>query len=182
MNPRRKNPIARLPKAARDVINRMLADGATLEQIRQQLGEGTEGVGEPELRDWKKGGHRAWLKQQERLEDMRAKREFALELAREGQGVEFQEAGWQLAANQIYELLMGFDQKTLKTRLKGSPEHYGRLLNALFRLGDSGLKYERYRAEVAERKARIQAELARAGEGGISAETRQWIEEQLRLL
>lgn len=49
-------------------------------------------------------------------------------------------------------------------------------------VSDGHRKYERYRAEVAERKTRIENEVARSKGGGLSRETRRRIEAELKLL
>src|SRR5207247_746677 len=68
----------------------------------------------------------------------------------------------QVAAAQIYELLCVFDPSSLKEDLIGDSQKYARLVNVLARLGDGADKYTRYRAQVAECKARLAQELRRA--------------------
>jgi len=58
-----------------------------------------------------------------------------------------------------------------KAALRHGSENYTRLINALFRLSDGGIKLERYRAEIAERKAAIAKRTRRAGPGGLSPGT-----------
>src|SRR5207249_6381370 len=101
-----------------------------------------------QLRGWRERGYEDWLKQQQRLADMKVNREFALELAKANKGKALEEAALQVAAAQIYEVLMNFDATTLKEKLAGDPVNYTRLIHALAKLSDGGLKYERYRAEV----------------------------------
>ena len=51
------------------------------------------------------------------------------------------------------------------------------------RLSEGGLKYERYRAEVAERKASMDQELTAAAKtGGVSPEFLEFMERELKLL
>ena len=179
---RRKGRIARLPKTVRDTLNQFILDGVSYPNIIRQLGDHGKGLNQQNLCNWKHGGHKDWLKQLDRLENMRAAREFALDVLRDHQDTTISEATLQLAASQIYEVITEFDPKTLKKQLRGDPENYARLVNTLFRLTDSGLKYERYRAEVAQRKANIEKELALSEPGGITPETRRRIEQELKLM
>lgn len=180
---RRTGKIARLPKDLRDVINLMLRDGATNDEIRERLAFHKSELNDQNILNWREGGYVDWQGEQERLEDMRDRREFALRIVKENEGSAVHEAGLQIAASQIYELLSDFDVGTLKEKLAGDPENYSRVVNAMAKLSDSGLKYERYHAEVQATKQRIEAELGRArNKGGIQPETLERIEAELKLL
>jgi hypothetical protein len=179
----RKGKIARLPKETRDVVNMMIRDGATYQQINQMLEKhDCFGVGEQNLTNWREGGYQDWLKEQERLEDMRAKREFALEVVRQNEGSKIHEATLQLAASQLYEVITEFDLGGLKGLLREQPENYARLVNSLAKLSQSGLEYEKYREGVRAAKEAIQAKLATAKGGGLAPETISFIEEKLGLM
>lgn len=183
MSRSRTGKIARLPKNFRDIVNLMLRDGATYTQIRSKLGEHGADLNDQNIQAWREGGYVDWLNEQERLDDMKAKREFALEVVKQNEGSQIHEAGLQIAATQIYELLSDFDVTTLKEKLAESPENYSRVVNAMAKLSDSGLKYERYHAEVQAAKARIDKELSAAkSKGGITPETLEKIEHELKLL
>ena len=179
---RRKGKIARIPKIIRDSLNQMILDGLPYRKIIEQLGEHGKGLNQQNLTNWKKGGHQDWLDQLARLDDMRSKREFALDIVRENAGSEVQEASVQIAASQIYQILMDYDLRALKKRLKSDPENYARVINALSKLSEGGLKFERYRAEVALRKANIEKEIDRSKQNGITPETLQRIEHELSLM
>jgi hypothetical protein len=182
MNRRPSSTIFCLPPDLRHQVNVMLRDGARYAEIIRKMAEAGQTLTKKMLVCWRRDGHPAWLKEQQRLEEMQLKREFALQMVRENSGTAVQEAGLQLAAVQIYELLMDLNPKSLKKKLTGDPANYMRLVTVLTRLSDGGLKYERYRAEVAERKARIEAELTRAEGKGISPKTKLAIENELKLL
>ena len=182
MKKRANGKVAQRPKVVRDRINQMILDGVIYPRILEALGEDGKGLAKSHLINWRKTGHQDWLKQQERLEYMRSIREFAMEAARGNEGSVLHEAGLQLAAAQVYELLMDFEPESLKAKLKGSPENYARLVTVLSRLSEGGLKYERYRAQVALHKANIQKELANSEPGGITPETRRRIEQELNLM
>lgn len=80
MNTTRRGKIARLPRAVRQELNRRLADGEEgkklvawlngLPEVRAIVaGEfGGQPIREQSLSEWRKGGHRDWLAQQEALE------------------------------------------------------------------------------------------------------------------
>jgi hypothetical protein len=121
------------------------------------------------------------LREQERLQRLRTLREFALEIMKD-ESSRLKEAGIEIAAAQIYELLADFDPLSLREKLDGDPAQFARIVGALARLSDGGLKYERYRAEVAERKAEIERDLAKAGPGGLTPEAVAEIERKVRLL
>src|SRR4051812_972067 len=177
---RRRSKIANLPKEQRDEINRMLNDGFMYKDIMARVLEFGLVLNTENLTRWCRAGFRDWIEEQERLAEMSAKRELALDVVKMNGGESVQEAGLQLASMQIYELLMALNPKNLKNHVEGDPVNYARVLAALTRLGDGGLKYERYRAEVAERKANIERELtsASAPASGIPPQTRARIEEE----
>ena len=174
--------IARLPKLLRDQINVMLRDGLSYPDILKRLGSARADLNRRSLMDWRKGGHQEWLHEERRLDDLRECREFALRIVKDHEGKAVQEAGLQLAATHIYEVLTDFDPAILWEMLTDDPENYARIVRLLTHISDGGLKYERYRAQVAERKAKLEQEIAGAREGGITAETLRRIEEQIKLL
>lgn len=181
---RRTGKIARLPKVLRDLVNTMIRDGVPYPEIIQNLGDAGTGLRQLNVSRWKQGGFQDWLKEQQRLEAMGSKRQFALDVIRQHPPNQAHQANLELAASQIYELLTDLDLATLKEKLTtGAPDQYTHIVNALSRLSEEGLKYERYRAEVAERKERIRKELeAGSQKGGLRPETRKMIEEELNLL
>jgi hypothetical protein len=178
----RRGKIARLPREKRELVNRMLLDGATFEQIKEALGEDGKDLIDQNLTNWRQGGYQDWLREQERLEEMRLKREFALRVVQENEGSLVHEAGMQIAAAQIYEILNEFDLSKLKEEIQADPANFSRLINALAKLSDTGLKYERYRAEVKAAKERMLAEIGEGKRRGITTETIERIERELRLL
>ncbi len=111
---RGKGKIARLPKKVRDQINQMIDDGLPYGQIIQQLGEFGIGLSEKNISNWKNGRHQAWLNQQERLDRMRVRQEFAMDLVREDGGATTRQAAFQIAGLQLCDLLDDFDSVFLK--------------------------------------------------------------------
>lgn len=74
----RKGKIARLPYETREEINRRLLDGQTAAQINDWLGT-VKAAGAPfsdqNFTNWRHGGYRDWLAEQERLHTIRANAE-----------------------------------------------------------------------------------------------------------
>ncbi len=181
---RRTGAIANMPKVLRDEINRMLEDGVIYPQIVARVAQQGHEINKFHLMTWRQGGYQDWLREQDRLADMRIMREFAQDVVRENQGKDLQEAAIQIAASHIYQVLMEYNPKKLKRHLEaGDSVAYARLVTALAKLSDGGLKYERYRAEVVEKKERMQKLLDQAKGGhGMSDEELAEFERLLNLM
>jgi hypothetical protein len=107
----------------------------------------------------------------ERMTQWITLRDWARELLDQHKGKEIQEAAMQLAASQICEVLKNFDVEELTKKIKkGNPDDYARLILSLWRLTDGGLKYEKYRAEVAETKAKLEQSLKASESSGMTPE------------
>src|SRR4051812_24841372 len=114
----RTGKIARLPKAVRDTINQMICDGFTYLEIIHALGDVGKGMLENNLATWKAGGYQDWLKEQQRLDEMRVQQEFAIDLVRANDGTETHQAALQVAALRVLDVLSQFDSKNLKAALQ----------------------------------------------------------------
>lgn len=132
----RQGKIARLPHALRDQVNRRLLDGEHAEEILSWLNsqpqaiatwkdhfEGAE-ANSQNLSAWRLGGHADWLQQREKVEDLKALSEFALDLARAGGSIS--EGAAAIAAGQILE--------TLETAAESEDTDLSELTIALSRL------------------------------------------------
>jgi hypothetical protein len=92
---------------------------------------------------WKKfGGYRDWLRDQQRIEECRLRHELALDLARSAEGLASYQAAPKFAVAQICQTIIDLGPEGLKEAMQGSPLNCFRLLNALARLINSGLKCE----------------------------------------
>jgi hypothetical protein len=191
----RTGKIARLPKELRDVVNLMLRDGAAARVVIQKLeeakahgaksadGQPIEIPNEVNVTAWVQGGYQDWLAQQERLSDMQAKRDFALEIVKQNEGSKLHEATLHLAASQLYDALEDFDVKHLKELLADKPENFAQVVNSLAKLSKGALDVQKYKDLVREQKAKIEAAVAEGkSQGGFSTETIEKIERELRLL
>lgn len=171
-----------LPAAVCEKIDRLLDEDRPGEEILAELRkEGIE-LSPTEVRTWQESRETERLNQREQLEKFRRLRRFAAEVVQANLGCQLQELGLHLIASQAYELLSALDPRRLKEQLQDDLALYVHLLNAVSRLSDSGLEYEKYRAELAEKKIRIEKELAAArASGGLSPETVERIERELNL-
>ena len=183
MNAKRTGTVARLPSEARDEINRMLSNGGTYREIIAAMAAKGIKLQKNVLTTWLRGGHQDWLAVEERLTNIERLRDFALRVVKSSEGTVVEEAAMKVAAAQIYELLVNYDPKVLKERLKeGDTSDYAKLVNVMARLSDGGLKHERYRDEVTERKQRIMRELEQGKREGMTKARFARIERNLNLL
>jgi hypothetical protein len=181
--PRRNGNIARLPNATRNRVNKMLRDGAPYQDIIRRLGSKGFGLSKHNLSEWFMGGYQDWLKDNERLELMSARRARAWQIVKANRGQPMQQAALHLAASHVYELLQEFDPETLKENFKGDSADYARIARALSHVSDGSLKHEKHRAKLAELKNKTKPEPDPASEpGGLKPETLRKIEQQASLL
>ena len=191
----RTGKIARLPRDLREQVNTALRDGATAAHVSALIdqaktngaknGDGSEIEipNDQNVTNWREGGYADWLREQERLEGLQAKREFALELVRQNEGSKVPEAAMILAASQISEVLEEFDVAQLKTLLAEAPENYAQVVNALTKLSKGNLDVQKFKDFVAERKREIEKAVTEGkAQGGFSTETIERIERELKLL
>ena len=145
---RRNGKIARLPKETRDMINRMLDDGIPYHVIIDELGEAGEGLNTQNLTNWKQGGYQEWVKNQERIERARIQTEHAIDLLRETDGTasaaKVVEACRMVGATQLMEAMLEHGDDAVKKMLVDKPDTYIRILNAVCRLSDSGIRCEEH--------------------------------------
>ena len=183
MSDRRNGKIARLPFTVRTTVNEKLRDGVTYSSIILWLAEeGHQGINEQNLSNWKEGGHADWLREQERLADMQARREFAMKIVEENRGSSVHEANLHLVAGQIYEALSDFDLGGLKELLAEKPEHYAELVGAIAKMSKANVEVQKYKDAVAAALKICQEAKKDTGGGGLSAETIERIEKELKLL
>lgn len=180
----RTGKIARAPFEVRTKVNELMRDGATAAEIITHLaGQGITDVSDSNVSNWRQGGHQDWLKEQERLADMQAKREFALEVVKQNEGSKLHEATLHLAATQIYETITEFDLGNLKNLLAEKPENYAALVNSLAKLSKGALDIEKFKENVRAQKAKIEDALNIAKQGGgLTPDTLKQIEEAAALL
>jgi hypothetical protein len=184
---RRTGKIASLPKVLRDQVNVKLRDGVTYAGIIDFLREDCPDLNAENVSHWFKGsgdaekgsGYLDWLKDQERLEGMRERREFAVEFAKANEGGEIQEAALQLAASHAYEIFTQVDPKELAEQFKEKPELLAPLINATARGFGESQKFRRYRDEV---KKSLDDLAGKSAAGVLSKDDITALQEKLKLL
>jgi hypothetical protein len=174
--------VARLPHDLRHQLNSLIRDGYPYKQLIAKLGDPVKHLTPHNISQWRQNGYRRWLEEQGRIDRIRAFSHAALQIAKEHEGAVIHQANLQSAASQIFEVLSDFDAKSLKTAIDGDAQQYTRICNVLARLGENGLKFERYRTELAEKKEKIQQLLDASKGGGLTDETIAHMEEMLRLM
>ena len=143
---RRNGKIARLPKATRDMINRMLDDGLPYRVILDELGEAGEGINLQNLTNWKQGGYQDWLKNQQLIEQTRAQIESAIDLLHETGDVNpavILQACNLVGATQLLRALLDHGDEAVTKLLMDKPQTYISILNVVCRLADSGLRHDK---------------------------------------
>ena len=186
----RNGKIARLPKELRDIVNRMLDDGANyrsiiieLEKHRHQWPPELADITEDNISNWRAGGYIDYQRDQAVEAELRARREFAITLPDNAEDLRLHEVVLQLGVSNLYHVLAGFNHTAIEAKLADDPKSYSRLINALGRLSRDALDLQKYKDHVRERKERIQAELNKVKKpGGISKEALERIERELNLL
>ena len=178
---RRTGKISRFPKEVRDHLNEMLEDGLPYAEIIQQLGDWGQELTEKNLTTWRQGGHQEWLQEQKRVDSCRTSQELAIDLVRERQGIDSFQAPGKIAAALICEALADIGADTIRAACKTNPSNLVRMLNSLARLTSGGLKCEQHLVNQADRKAQLEKQQAGPKPGGITAQTRETIEQQYRL-
>jgi hypothetical protein len=92
---------------------------------------------------WKKfGGYRDWLRDQQRIHECKIRHELTLDLARNAEGLASYQAAPKVAVAEICQTIIDLGPEGLKEAMRASPLNCFRLLNALARLVNSGLKCE----------------------------------------
>jgi hypothetical protein len=174
--------VARLPHDLRHQLNTLLRDGLTHKQIVASLGDPVKHISPRNLSEWRKLGYKRWLEEQGRVDRIRHLANIAIQIAKEHEGAVIHQANLQSAASQIFEVLSDFDAKSLKDQIDGDPAQYTRICSILARLSENGLKFERYRTELAEKKEKLVQMVQKAKTAGMSEQEFAEFETMLNLM
>lgn len=190
--------IARYPKAERDRICALLRDGARYQDIiatcRKMVEDGLTRAGSNEpveiptevnLTNFKNGRlYKQWLRQQERLDGDRIRRELAMEIVKNNEGSTVSEAALSIAASHIYDVLDDFDVSVLKDRLALKPEELPKLIAALGKVAGGGtLDFDKFKEQVRRAQEAILKVTKQAGErGGLTDDDLAEIERAAKLM
>jgi hypothetical protein len=124
----------------------MIQDGVPYKDIKEQLGEHGAALTEDNISEWKtRGGYETWVAEQFYLDEMRARLDFASELVNKHNSQLLDQASLRIAILRLFNLLSDFDPAVLKPKMADHPGTYTRLLNALCKLTEGDLKFERHR-------------------------------------
>ena len=183
----RTGKIARLLKKHRDRVCEILRDGGSALAVQQYVktlvdagekdgdGNAIKIPDDQNVTNWRgkpgePSGYNDWLKEQRRLDDMRFKREFALEVVRQNEGSKLQEASLHMVAAQIYEVVDEFDLEALKELLAEKPDKFTDVVNSLARIARPTLDFQKYRDAVKREADAILKVTKSANErGGLTA-------------
>ena len=167
----------------------MLRDGATYAAVSKWLEvSGTAGITEDNVRNWHNGhggpsGYLEWMQREERLDAMRRRSEWALEVVKSGDVGQFSEAAILEAASSLFEVSSEFDIGRLKSRLDDDPALYLELTKAIARLAKPELEFRKFKDQVARARKALDAATSDAKRaGGLTDETLRRIEEAAKLL
>ncbi|HEV2207843.1 MAG TPA: hypothetical protein VG167_03660 [Verrucomicrobiae bacterium] len=149
-NLRRNGKIARLPKATRDMLNRMLDDGLPARVIIDELGDAGKGLNAQNLTNWVQGGYQDYLKQQAELERAKALVQSVIDLLREGGEPDLpnvRHACNYVAALQLFQAIREHGDLALKNLFQSTPSKYLNVIHALCHQSDSILKIQKHRLQ-----------------------------------
>lgn len=139
--PTPRGKIGRLSDAQRARINGLIRDNKTADEIIAVCAaSGLPGVTPQNVSAWKRFGYEKWLKDQQRLDAMAARREFSRTLINEaleegGDALALaSDAASAMAVDQISDALEEFDTGALKAMLHEKPENFAVLISALAKL------------------------------------------------
>ncbi len=179
---RRRSKIGRLPKAVRDKMNFMLLDGVAYNEILKALADDAPGITENNLTRWFSSGYQDWLRELQRLDEIRIKQEVAMDLACPDGGSRIHEATLQLAATKLSEMVRNLDCSDFKQLLRDDPAKLTPFLSALATISNAELRCERHRLEIEERLAQLRQNQPSLASPGLRPQTRHKLEKELNLM
>ena len=163
-----RGKIGRLTNELRDQVNALIRDNTPACDIITFLeSKNVEGITPQNISTWKRFGYDKWVANQQRMQDMKARMEFAGELARECGGADglatAGDAAAQLAMNHITAALEAFTSDQMQQLLCDKPEKILGLIDTLSNMRAVDLKFAEYRRKV---KAAVDQVVAVAEEKG----------------
>ena len=179
---RARGKIGMLPHEERVRINRMLRDNAPYSEIQALYAELTgclpDALLQQNISAYKAATYQGWLRNQERIERMRERREFAKEIF-EAEGEDLSMASnraARVALDHLEEVLDEFDPESLRVLLAEKPDKFFSLIESLaaLRKGDQQfaalkMQFERHRAAMRDIAAEAQRKAAESGSADLAA-------------
>ena len=182
MNHRRTGKVARLPENTRNQVNEFLDDGLEYQRIVDWLAEnGFPGFTHNNISRWKDGGYQDWLRHYSRLDELEFKLKWAAHVAQNIDNNPLQQASLALTSLQFFEMLNRFDSAALARILETHPEKYPGLINSLARFTREMVVLQKFKNDQ-EEKARLAQNRKRSDKGGLTAEGRRRVREELHIL
>jgi len=142
---KRNGKIARLPKDLRELVNRMLDDGAQyrsimneLEKHRHRWPDDIKEFTDGNFTEWHQGGYQDWVREQEFQHDLAARREYAHAIGESTPSGNVSEAVHEIGTLHLYHFLTSIDRAALETKIRDDPAACARLVNAFARLRPAG--------------------------------------------
>jgi hypothetical protein len=149
----RQGKIARLSFELRSKVNEMLRDGVAYKAIIDFLDKNeVRGITDNNISNWKDGGHQEWLKDQARIDEIRARSEASLELVRQlnSEKTHIVDANQMVLASKISEVLNDVDETALKALIAIDPKRFFQL--AALVNSQTGERTKREKLELEVRK------------------------------
>ena len=187
---KRNGKIARLPKDLRELVNRMLDEGAQyrsimieLEKHRHRWPDDIKEFTDGNFTEWHQGGYQDWVREQEIQADLQARREYAVSIAEPAPSSNVSEAVQEIGSLHLYHFLTAIDRPALLNKIREDPAACARLVNAFARLNTRSNTFQHYKERVRQCKDRIASCLARTTtDGALPAETVAAIKQEMAAL
>jgi hypothetical protein len=144
----RTGKIARLPKAYRDMVNRLLWNNRPYSAVVEALLEHGIKVTQRNVSNWKsRGGYKEWRLEQDEAIQLRLAQDNLTEYRRTSDASALPEVGLQLAATQLSRFLL---KPEAAAQLAGDPQAYSRVVATLCRLSHQIRALQKYRDDSAK--------------------------------
>lgn len=133
-----RGKIGRLKHELREQVNTMLRDNAEAAEIIAHLeANGIHGITPQNISNWKANGYEKWLRNQDRIDGIRANIDFAQSLiaSEKSEGIDgltmASDAASRVALSQIMTVLENFDISSLTDALHEKPAKFIELIHAI---------------------------------------------------
>jgi len=160
--------IARLPNTLRDRICTMIRDSVPYKTIIKTLGKPVRHISERNFTNWKKHGYKHWLNEHEEIDRMHKASNLAMAAAKSNETMVVHQMTIHLVATQLQDALAKLNTKSIRESLEEDPGNFAKLVNAIARLSEGGLRFERYHTELADKKAELAKHIAAGKKNGFT--------------
>ena len=154
---RRTGKIARFPKDLREVVNRMLDDGAQyasiineLQKHRHRWPDHVDELTINNLSTWHAGGYQDWVRQQEISADLATRNEFLADLLHGPDPNKLHETILHLGIAQTYHVIAGLNRDAIEEMSTKHPAAYARLLTVFQQFSQHALTLQKLKLQAAQ--------------------------------